>query len=74
MCNLSSDLGMYLEDGENAIILQSRNVADVATGLRRALNLTNDDKQRMCVAARNTAEKYFDYKRYVNQLNELIHS
>lgn len=74
MCNLSSDLGMYLKDGENAIILQSRNVADVATGLRRALNLTNDDKQRMCVAARNTAEKYFDYKRYANQLNELIHS
>lgn len=74
ICNLSSDLGMYLKDGENAIILASRRVQDVVAGLRRAINLSQEQKAQMCKAARKTAEESFDYKKYVGKVRELINA
>lgn len=72
ICNLSSDLGMYLKDGENAIILDSRNINDVVTALRRAINMATQDKQKMSEEARKTAERSFDYKLYIDKLREII--
>ena len=72
ICNLSSDLGMYLKDGENAIILKSRDVNDVAIGLRRAIHLSEAEKRKMQIAARKTAERCFDYKLYAEELVGLI--
>lgn len=74
ICNLSSDLGMYLKDGENAIILKSRSIEDVVIGLRRAMNMTTDEKQRMFDNARRTAEQKFDYRNYRSELLKLIDS
>lgn len=74
ICNLSSDLGMYLKDGENAIILANRRVQDVVAGLRRAINLSQEQKAQMCKAARKTAEESFDYKKYVGKVRELINA
>lgn len=72
ICNLSSDLGMYLKDGENAIIIKSKNMEDIVIGLRRALNMSQEKKKQMQDASRITAETAFDYKKYVNRLKNLI--
>lgn len=74
ICNLTSDLGMYLRDGKNAIVLASENVEDVVIGLRRAINLSSEEKEKMSVMARKTAEESFDYRKYVDQINNLLNN
>ena len=74
ICNLTSDLGMYLRDGKNAIVLASENVEDVVIGLRRAINLSSEEKEKMSVMARKTAEESFDYRKNVVSLIKLFDS
>lgn len=74
ICNLTSDLGMYLRDGKNAIVLASENVEDVVIGLRRAINLSSGEKEKMSVTARKTAEEAFDYRKYVDEVVNFLDS
>ena len=72
VCNLSSDLSDYLRDGENALLLQSNRPEDVAHGLRRALALTEPEKEAMRVCALESAKEYFDYRNYISVLRDFI--
>ena len=72
LCNLSSDLGEYLIDGENAILAKDHEPDSLAEAIYRAMQLTGDDKRRMSECARDTAEKFFDYRKYSESLYEFI--
>ena len=68
LCNLSSDLDLYLKDGENAIIADSHHPEDLAKAIRRALELSTEMKREMRAKARESAEKHFDYRNYSDLL------
>lgn len=72
LCNYSSDLELYLTDGENALIADDHTPEALAATLRRALCLTAAEKERMSENALRTAERFFDYRLYVEPLQEFI--
>ncbi len=72
LCNLSSDLCDYLRDGENALLAESNRPEDVAHALRRALALTEPEREVMRGCALESAKKYFDYRNYLSVLGELL--
>ena len=72
VCNLSSDLALYLKDGENAFLADSHLPEDFAAALRKALSVSAEQRGAMRIAARKTAEEQFDYKVYTESLKSLI--
>ncbi len=72
ICNLTSDLGLYLIDGKNSIVVESATAQSFALALRKALDLSKDEKQEMCHKARQTAETYFDFKVYTKQMEKFL--
>lgn len=70
ICNLSSDLGEYLVDGENAVIVKDMTPEAICEALRVALTFSPEKKKEMQAAARSTAEKYFDYRNYIDTFRE----
>ena len=63
---------MYLEDGVNSIIAKGHSTSDVKEALERAIALSLDERKAMYVNARKTAETRFDYRLYVEQINEFV--
>lgn len=72
LCNYSSDLGLYLTDGENALIARDHTPEALAETLRRAIRLTVEEKQQMSQKALESAKKYFDYRNYTAALCEFL--
>ncbi len=71
ICNFSSDLSMYLVDGENSIIASGHSAFDVKNALERAIDTTREVMDKMRFNARYTAENCFDYHNYITQLSKL---
>lgn len=71
VCNLSSDLGLYLKDGENSFICESHKPKDLKTTLIKAINCSTEQRNKMRKSARKTAEENFDYKKYIGNFNLL---
>ena len=72
ICNITSDLGDYLIDGENALIVKDCSSIELRKTLKKALSLSREEKQRLSSNARKTAENYFDYRTYIEQFNSFI--
>lgn len=72
LCNISSDLGDYLVDGMNAIIAKDHTPQSICDALRRALQLTSDEKQKLSMGALRTAKEKFDYRNYVDTFKEFF--
>ena len=72
MCNLSSDLGMYLKDGENAIIVNGHDEESFARGLERVLSMSRPQIDAVKRHARQLAEKEFDYRNWVKTVSDFI--
>ncbi len=70
--NLTSDLGDYLIDGENSIIVENYSKMAFAKAISRAANTNKKDRDKMQKNARKTAEKHFDYRVYENELSLLV--
>ena len=64
ICNLTSDLGLYAQDNENCVVLEGISAQEIAAALRRVIQMSKDEKNQMQLAARKTAEIYFDYKNF----------
>lgn len=72
VCNFSSDLEVYLKDGENAFISESHRPEDLKNALIRAVNCSIEQRNKMRKSARRTAEECFDYKNYIEIFRELL--
>ncbi len=72
ICNLSSDLGLYLKDGENAFIVKDHSSGAFCNALKKALAASPEERSAMRKNARKTAEERFDYKNYVVSLKKLL--
>ncbi|ELC8413678.1 glycosyltransferase [Clostridium perfringens] len=68
LCNYSSDLNKYLEDGKNAIVAVDHSPKELAVAIERALDITPKMKLYMQEEALKTAVKYFDFRCYSKKL------
>lgn len=71
ICNLTSDLEMYLDD-KNAIIVKDCTIEAMYEALVRVSNLGNDEFVQYRKNARKTAEKYFDYRLYIDSIRNFL--
>lgn len=72
ICNLTSDLGDYLQDNYNSLIVETCKSEDFSKTLRRAIRLSLEARKNLCFNARKTAELHFDYRKYIKQFNSFI--
>ena len=73
LCNYSSDLELYLKDGENSIIIEGWSADACVEALKKVLSYSREELDRMRVQARITAEENFDWRLYVDLFEKLIH-
>lgn len=66
LLNFTSDLGEYLGDGTAALPVHDCSPAEVTDALRRALQLSQEELLDLRRGARAKAERYFDYRLYVD--------
>jgi glycosyltransferase involved in cell wall biosynthesis len=74
ICNLTSDLGHYINDGIEGLICRDHSIEAFTEALQRALSLTTTDLISMRYAARACAERSFDYRNYNVTLNNFVES
>ena len=72
ICNFTSDLNEYLVDSENSIIVDGHRSDDVYRALQYSINIDKVAYAKLRDNARKTAERFFDYRDYVNSLKELL--
>lgn len=70
--NLTSDLGDYLIDGKNAIIVEDYSREAFAKAILRATTSDKKERKEMQENARETAVKYFDYRVYEVSISQLL--
>lgn len=72
VCNLSSDLELYLKDGENAFVTKGHSPEEIKAVLERAIATSEEQRKQMRLNARKTAEEAFDYRKYITLFAELV--
>ena len=74
ICNISSDLGKYLKNADNAYIVRSCDPNSFCSAIRAFLNTDLTQRIEINKNARDTAEKYFDSKGYRQTLVSFVFS
>lgn len=72
ICNLSSDLGMYLKDGENAVIVDGYDEKAFAQSLERVLLMNRAEIDVLKKNARQLAEDEFDYRNWTETIERFL--
>ena len=72
IANLSSDLGDYLIDNKNAIIIENYSRESFAKAIERVAKINKKKCQEMQDCAKQTAVKYFDYRAYTSVFSEFV--
>ncbi len=72
ICNLTSDLGLYIKDEVNGFIMTDYSVDSFIQSVKRALLISGSKKAEMKVAAKLQAKKFFDYNNYTEALDNFI--
>ena len=72
ICNLTSDMIMYLKDGVNSLIVKNCNSLEFSETLIKALNLTYKERKILFENSYKTAEKCFVYNDYLDNLSQIL--
>lgn len=70
--NCTSDIGYYIKDGFNGIIIANMSKSAVKAGLHKIFGLTREQRIAMKQNAYRTAQKYFDYRRYKKKMSRFL--
>jgi glycosyltransferase involved in cell wall biosynthesis len=72
ICNITSDLGDYLINEINSLIVKDCSAEAFKNTIVKAIYLSNDEKMNLSINARNTAIHQFDYKKFEHQFQTFI--
>lgn len=72
IANLTSDLGEFLIEGGNAIVVDDYSVSACTSALRRAVALSPDERAHMRGESVLTARRLLDYRDYSSQLARFL--
>jgi glycosyltransferase involved in cell wall biosynthesis len=70
--NVTSDIGEYVSDGREGVVLDEASAEAFEAGVRRALDMSRHDRLAMRERARTTALGSFDYRNYVSGLRDFV--
>ena len=68
--NLTSDLGMYIVDQKNGLVIRRKD--SIVECYRTAITMSKNEIMRMKYEARQSAEMYLDSTSYINDLTSLF--
>jgi len=72
IANHTSDLKLYIRDGETGIVVANETAEACAAGFRKVLQLDETARNAMRLAARVEAEKSFFYMSYCSEMKKFI--
>lgn len=70
--NLTSDIGKYLNEGENGFVLEEATDESLAVLLHTVSRLSTEQLELMKDNARRSAGQFFDYRKYSVQMKQFI--
>ena len=70
--NETGDICDYLRDGINGFLLHGNETQDVKFAMERIISLNPSDYYQLRINARKTAERWFDYRNYMNDIKTLF--
>jgi glycosyltransferase involved in cell wall biosynthesis len=73
ICNLTSDIGLYVQDGQEGLVVTDCSPESFAIGLQRAMEMSLDQRIIMRANARRRAEISFDYRNWSKSLGDFVH-
>lgn len=72
ICNLTSDIGMYLKDGQNGFVMNDTSVESFVECVRKASFLSEEKRMQMKLAAKTEAHEAFDYRNFIAPVKEFL--
>lgn len=72
IANLTSDLHRYLVDGVNSLIVEDCSPEALVKTLRRAIDLSMEEREQMCRNAYDTAAEKLHYKHFISEIEEIL--
>ena len=72
IANLTSDLGRYLQDGYNALVVPACDAEALAHTINRAVGLSAEERMKMCMNAYATAKEQLHYNNFMDDLSKII--
>lgn len=72
ICNLTSDLGLYLRNEANALIVEECNPQSLYQQLAKAITMSHEQRATMCYNARELACKHFMCAVFLQSLQEIM--
>ncbi|MCR5609618.1 MAG: glycosyltransferase [Lachnospiraceae bacterium] len=72
ICNISSDLGMYLKDEDNSIIVKDCTAEEFSRTITKVLSLSRNKIDTIKKNARKTAVENFDYRLWKDTVKNLL--
>lgn len=72
IANLTSDIGLYLKDGYNALIVPEYTVEAVSKVLIKALSLSKDERETMRENAYKTASTKLQYTEFLESFEKIL--
>lgn len=70
--NLTGDIGLYLRDGENGLAVSDDSEDQLKNTFNKIIEMKAEDLSKMRKIARKTAEQYFDFREYINIIEDLF--
>lgn len=72
ICNLTSDIGMYLKDGQNGFVMNDTSIESFVDCVRKASFLSEEKRMQMKLAAKTEAHEAFDYRNFIAPVKEFF--
>ena len=72
IANDTGDLSLYINSGENGFLLNTYDDNDIKSVFEKIIELKEEEYCNLRSNARKTAEKSFDYRKYVEEINLLF--
>jgi len=72
ICNLTSDMALYLQDGDNALVVEDCSAHALITQIRRAIAMQAETKTAMQQNAGATAQNRFIYTLWLDALSSVL--
>ncbi|MGB6006480.1 glycosyltransferase [Castellaniella sp.] len=74
VCNLTSDIGEYLQDGQNGVICKDCSSGSFSASLQYIASMPPSERELMKKKARYCAEAEFSFEKFTGKIAEFLHS
>ena len=72
ICNDTGDISLVVQDRKNGYLLKTKSVEEITETLGHILSLSVEQRVQMRTEARKSAETFFDYHNYREQMQEVL--